>query len=166
MRWIALSIAFVLGACGGGGDTDWRKAPRVDVNGAASEVSFGIKIPKGLTKEDNHTTPAWVSADRSLRIELAVVELPASVDAAKEFIRDTSSDVFTRAETVPGGYIVTRHSETKDFLATAVWREGKLGVLVCQAIVYGNGKPIADLDAATAITEEICLSMEPAVKYY
>ncbi|HZF52902.1 MAG TPA: hypothetical protein VE093_29800 [Polyangiaceae bacterium] len=158
-----IPIAMVL-AAGCSEPADWSSRPLVPQEGVVEDVKFRWSVPEGMKRDSAGAGFALRGADEkqpSPRLQVGLERpMPASIAAAVKAAR-LADAVVSRREEVPGGFIVSGHSEKKDQILVNVWREHEGVALRCQA-AFSWSKGIPSFDKTRAMLENVCLSMGAA----
>jgi hypothetical protein len=155
---ISIAMVFVLGCSE---PADWSGRPLASQDGVVEGVKFRWTVPEGMKKDEVGAGFALRGADTKMpspRLQVMFERgMPTSVHAAVKAASLADGKV-ARQEAIPGGFIVSGHSEKNDFILINVWKEHELGALHCQA-AFSSSRGIPSFDKTLAMLEKVCLSV-------
>jgi hypothetical protein len=155
-----ISIAMVL-SLGCSEPADWSARPLAPQDGVVEGVKFRWTVPEGMKKDEVGAGFALRGASEnqpSPRLQVMIERpMPAHITAAVKAAR-LADGVVSRKDEIPGGFIVSGHSEKKDQILVNVWKEHQVGALRCQA-AYSSSKGIPSFEKTRAMLEKVCLSV-------
>lgn len=158
-----ITIAIVL-LSGCSDPADWSTRPLVPQDGVVDDVKFRWTVPSGMKRDETGAGFALRGPDDkqpSPRLRVSLERpLPANIVAAVKAAR-LAGAVVSRREEIPGGFIVTGHSEKRDQILVNVWKELEGVAIRCQAAYSLNSwkKGIPSFEKTRSLLEEVCLSV-------
>lgn len=156
--FVSISMVFVLGCSE---PADWSARPLVPQEGAADNLKFRWTVPEGMKRDPTGAGFALRGADDgqpSPRLRVMTERaLPPTLAAAIKAAR-LADAVVSRKDEIPGGFVVSGHSEKKDQILVNVWREYGGAAIRCQAS-YAGSKGIPSFEKMLSMLEAICLSV-------
>jgi hypothetical protein len=155
-----ISIAMVV-SLGCSEPTDWSARPLVPQEGVVEDAKFRWTVPEGMKKDEmgaGFALRGEGDKQPSPRFQVTLERpFPPNITSAVKAAK-LADAVVSRQDEVPGGFIVSGHSQKKDQILVNVWREHEGVALRCQA-AYASSKGIPSFDKALAMLEKVCLSV-------